>query len=580
MKVNKIASAVAAALLGMQAHAAEPGSSDPLFVPMVTGENGWTATTLFTVGQEIGVYTPPGILDGLGAYELDYNTVRVLANHELLNSRGYDYMASGVYLSGARISYFDIDKDSREVVDAGLAYHTIYDSNGYEIEDTSFLGTPFATRFGQGPGDGSQFAGFSRFCSSQLVGPYEFKKGGVEDIIYFTGEEDGGEFNSVGGAEWALDVANNELWAVPAFGRGAWENITALNIKKKGKVAFILADDSSPFDVDDYAAEGDLADTGDEAAPLFLYIGEKEGQDFLGRNGLADGQLYVLVLDGATTPVDFNGTGSKLKGEWVEIDNEPNPGEASLDGSSGFDQFGYPTQRTLWDRAEELGAFGFSRPEDVAYNPRKKHEIVLASTGVDTYVGGADTFGTMYTVETNFKKLTAEVKIIYDGDDDPTRALRSPDNLDWADDGLIYVQEDEAEEESLDGEPLFGSGAANPKEASIVALNPKNGKISRVAEINRGVVYDASLENPTRAVDVDFGSAGEWESSGILDVSTLFGEKKGTLFVFDVQAHGIEAQADVNGLSRITDGDLVEGGQLLFLEAPEKGEYDDDEDDD
>jgi hypothetical protein len=561
MKVNKMASAVAAALLGVQAHAVDPdpGTSDPLFVPMAIGENGWTPTTLFTVGENFDGYYPPGILDGLGAYELDEDTVRVLANHELRNQFGYDYTipGNGISLKGARISYFDIDKASRKIVNAGPAYDTIYDANG----DVGTRET--IVRF---PG----FEGLSRFCSSQMVVPGEFQKGGVEDKIYFTGEEDGGNFNPVGGAEWALDVATNELWAVPAMGRGAWENITAVDARDNDVAAFILADDSSPFDADN--------DGEDEAAPLFLFVGEKDkspGAGFLARNGLAEGTLYVLVMkDGSTTPVGFSGTGSKLKAEWVEIDNEQNLAEASDDGSTGFDQFGYPTQSTLWTRAEALGAFGFSRPEDVAFNPRKKNEIVLASTGVDTYVGGADTFGTMYTVVTNFKNLAASIEIIYDGDDDPTRALRSPDNLDWADDGLIYVQEDEAEEDSLTGEPLFGFGAANPKEASIVALNPNNGKITRVAEVNRGVVYDASIDNPTRAFDVDFGSAGEWESSGILDVSTLFGEKGGTLFLFDVQAHGIEDQttvgSDPNVDSLITDDNLVEGGQLLFLEAPPK----------
>ena len=76
---------------------------------------------------------------------------------------------------------------------------------------------------------------------------------------------------------------------------------------------------------------------------------------------------------------------------------------------------------------------------------------------------------------------------------------------------------------------------------------------------------------PTTAgtpVDQDAGDAGEWETSGILDVSQLFGEKKGTLFLFDVEAHGIEDQDDFNADSRITDGDLVEGGQLSFLIAP------------
>jgi serralysin len=90
-------------------------------------------------------------------------------------------------------------------------------------------------------------------------------------------------------------------------------------------------------------------------------------------------------------------------------------------------------------------------------------------------------------------------------------------------------------------------------------------RIERITNVNRGVTLDASLANPTMAVDQDFGNAGEWESSGILDVSTLFGEKKGELLLFDAEAHGIEDQDDFNGSSRITDGDLVEGGQLLFL---------------
>ena len=46
------------------------------------------------------------------------------------------------------------------------------------------------------------------------------------------------------------------------------------------------------------------------------------------------------------------------------------------------------------------------------------------------------------------------------------------------------------------------------------------------------------------------------------------GPKKGSLFLFNVQAHGIEDQDDFNADSRIVDGDLVEGGQLLFLTAP------------
>ena len=64
--------------------------------------------------------------------------------------------------------------------------------------------------------------------------------------------------------------------------------------------------------------------------------------------------------------------------------------------------------------------------------------------------------------------------------------------------------------------------------------------------------------------------AGTWETSGILDVSRLFGERSGTLFILDVQAHGIQRQATggppSNAGSQIESNDLAEGGQLLFLE--------------
>ena len=74
---------------------------------------------------------------------------------------------------------------------------------------------------------------------------------------------------------------------------------------------------------------------------------------------------------------------------------------------------------------------------------------------------------------------------------------------------------------------------------------------------------------------------GKPESSGILDVSKLFGEPKGTLFLFDVQNHGIDDQERFNEESRIIDEDLKEGGQLLFLRkkvqhAGYYGEHDDD----
>ncbi len=632
---------------------------EPALQAMVSPMEGYGVEVALTIGETIegttgtfnattaGAYTPVGVLDGLGAWRVDLDgdgnpdVVRVFANHELQQSAGNAYEVSdgtgGTFtLTGARISYFDFDIETRQIVDGGLAYDTIIDANGEIATDNTFLPIAYAPVFG-GPETASQWQGFSRFCSSVLVEAEQFGKNrGLVDTIYFAGEEDRTGFNSVGGAEWALDVETGTLHQIPAMGRGGWENVTQIDTGDRKHVAFILADDNAPFDFDGDGVE--------EAAPLFLYVGEKDrrSDDFLALNGLADGKLYAWVAepaelsledkvgriqdhlddaraegglrlsekirldilerlldrvdenekiveriadrldvdltgDAIDSPAEFNGTGQSTEGRWVEIDNAPRTELASEDGTTGYDEYGYPTQSNLWLQAADLGAFGFSRPEDVATNPSNGAEFVLASTGVDTYDidpetgNGVDTFGTLYTMEIDFRNGVpkgAELKILYDGDDDLARALRSPDNLDWTDDGLIYVQEDKAETDTASGDEfLFGDSAVNTNEAGIVQIGPGTGTVVRIANIDRSAVLDGSLADPTLAIDTDAGVAGEWETSGILDVSDLFGGNGGEVFLVSVQAHGIADQDAFNSESRITDGDLVEGGQFVLLTA-------------
>jgi hypothetical protein len=547
MKRHTLGAAAGALALGVAVAQALPAGAATGDPSMFEGENGFAATPIHTVGDSYGDYTPVGVNDGLGAFELDGSTVRVLVNHELGQGDGNQYevgdgQGGSFALTGARVSYFDVDKTSREIVGAGPAYDAIFDANGQRATDASFLQ--------------NGFTGLSRLCSASLFEPHQFGGGrGFEDRVFLTGEEDGGSFNPIGGAEWALDPETGSLWALPDLGRGAWENATVLDTGSTETVAVVLSDDTSPFDVD---GDGD-----NEAAPLYLYVGTKDaGGDFAARNGLRGGTLHVWVpRPDRTTPAEFTANGT-LVGDWVALDTSQ--GTPSEDGSSGYDSYGYPTQRNLWTQAEELGAFGFSRPEDVATNPAQGNELVLASTGRSSYVGGADTVGTVYTVVTEFgkNKVKGKVTIIYDGDADPQQQLRSPDNVDWADDGHIYVQEDSA----ADG--IFGAGAANPNEASIVRMDSTGHGLTRVGHIDRDVLLDNSVADPTSAGDQDAGEVGAWETSGIVDVSTLFGESAGSLFLFDVQAHGIDDQADFNADSRLVDDDLKEGGQILFLTAP------------
>ncbi|MCG6967172.1 MAG: PhoX family protein [Chromatiaceae bacterium] len=480
---------------------------------MMEGVNGAATTAvIFTVGETFSNgYTPPGLLDGIGAYALDDNTVRVMVNHELRSGAGAAYaLANGTRLKGARVSYFDIDSHTRRVVDAGLAYGAAYDRSYRPVSSATML------------------SGFNRFCSGQLVKAGDY---GFVDNLYFTGEE------GTAGTEYVIDTRHRVMHAAPALGRASWENVTPLQTGNPDKVALLIGDDRA----------GQAA---------LLYVGEKDAtgdHSFLDRNGLKAGRLYAWVSDtGETAPSQFNSSGS-LNGSWVAIDNRR---DGINDGVPGdYDADGWATQDFLDAQKLRVGAFRFSRPEDVATDPNDGTRAVMASTGHDGIDAGADSWGTLYRLEVDFgsdgNPRRARVQILYDGDAagdglfaGPDFGPRSPDNTDWADDGSILVQEDRS---------VRAFGLASGEETSIWRFGSDAAGAAplRVARVDRSAV-PADQAGPAPS------GIGEWESSGILDVSVLFGAARGTLFLFDVQAHSLRG-------GPIARSGLVEGGQLLFL---------------
>ena len=74
-----------------------------------------------------------------------------------------------------------------------------------------------------------------------------------------------------------------------------------------------------------------------------------------------------------------------LGGQWVEIDTTPNPALADEFGANGFDGYGYPTQRTLWTRAEAADASRFARPEDIATTRRTEPRLFSPPPGARTH---------------------------------------------------------------------------------------------------------------------------------------------------------------------------------------------------
>jgi hypothetical protein len=323
------------------------------------------------------------------------------------------------------------------------------------------------------------------------------------------------------------------------LGRAAFENVVMIDPPAPEKVAFLIGDDR-------------------QGAPLYLYIGTKDAigdGSFLDRNGLARGELYAWVSDsGDQSPQDIHGTGSEREGGFARI-VQYDPGRA---GQPGYDAVGYADQSTIDALVAAAGAYHFSRPEDLSTNPQDGLQVAFASTGRGQSYP-ADNWGDTFIVDVSYANGAprAHVKLVYDGDDagngqfaGPDYGLRSPDNVDWSDDGHVYICEDR----STSPGSLFG--AQSGAEASVWRLDAATGVLTRILEVDRTAV-------PTGQQDTSPTDIGNWESSGVLDVTDLFSVLPGeTLLLVDVQAHSLVGDP-LGGANQ--GGDLVEGGQLTFL---------------
>ena len=556
-------SIVVAALLALTIPvAAQVITDEP---PMMTTDLGWNYGALHTIGEELpstdsrypNGYTMPGILDGLGALQLDENTIRILANHELSDGNGYSYdLGNGTFVRGARVSYFDISRQTGLILGTGLAYNKVYDRQGNLVTDPVQINESDETE------DGAFFPrsgnlGFSRFCSAQL---YNSGQLGFVDDIFMTNEETSDPaFHPNGGSYWAIDVDDESIWAVPAMGRGTWEGSTPV-LAAPGQVAILLGDDTSAA----LNGDGSIRD----AAPIWLYVGQKDAigdGSFLDRNGLAVGQLYYFVSnDGFTDPSEFKGTFNFTSGFFTPIDVQ----DITMAGQPGYDSEGYKDGLTLRTEARLGGALQISRPEDVHTSPFLPIRTVFATTGRSSAFPD-DSWGQTLIIDINPFTLEAFAGILYDGDDagagqfaGPDFGIRNPDNLTWATNNRIYIQEDRA---------VGGFGDESGEEASIWELSPVTGIARRIAQIDRSVVEPSELG----VIDDDLGEIGAWETSGIVDLTDQFGlQGLATVLLGDVQAHGIETpdggfQVDIPecdpAINPNPSNCLDEGGQLFLM---------------
>jgi Bacterial protein of unknown function (DUF839) len=512
MKGSRRATRVAAIIavsFGVAAAASLADTTVKPYVEPVGGE--YEVDAVFSVDDRVPLlggapgqqYRMVGIPDGLGAHSNGDGTSTLYMNHELNFTAQSEPVVGGAKNRGAIVSQWILDEDGDPVA-GRRAYDRIY-------EEDEFLGpAPVVGNEAQMPRQ------FARFCSGYLAGP----KDGFDRYIYLTNEEDASSstFDGMGGLSVA--IFDGELHTLPALGRYSKENTVVQPGQGTRTVIFSMEDGPATLD-----------------NQLYMYVGKKDRSrraSVLERNGLVDGTVYVFrSLDPARNS-ERTFTSGEVSGEWVAI-----PGAAEMSAAE------------LEAASDAAGAMTFVRPEDAAFNPNNRHEMVFDTTGSSSGADdGVNELGRLYSLRLHPGNplKPATLTIVYNADtivDEGGDIAISPDNLDVSGDHLMINEDGTTESRAV--------MASKGRDGSIWRFDLDKGPVHAVGVDVSTATRVAQLDPPGRD-GVPVGP-GVWETSGIIDASSMFGEDT---WVSDVQAHPPTAPP---GGSTVT----VEDGQLLLL---------------
>jgi hypothetical protein len=410
-------------------------------------------------------------------------------------------------------------------------------------------------------------ANYQRFCSNFLVGPEH----GFERELLFTNEEardivlrTGLAWHPPGvslsepsaeqaGVVVAFDPKSGAYRSIYGMGRHNHEN--AVGIPGYGHPVVLSGDDT--FDA--------------PASQLYSYVapsGEAVWND--------EGDLYVFV-SGVPEINDYGDltTANSTHGEFVKVPRDIATGEVT---SLDYDDIPLPPagipdgpQWVLeyWSHNLVPGrAFQFIRVEDIAYDRNNPLIVYLADTGEPRAVpdgagrlrrgsstppdvpNGAYPNGRIFKLVLNASNplKVDSLSVLIDSDAlgyfNPA-ALHQPDNLETTANSLLIQEDPGGHQQSSATGPRAGM-----TNARVWRYTLPSGPLVPVAEVNQAL-------RPA-------SPRGAWESSGIVDVSAVFGPGA---FLLDVQAHGFEITGPVPSPFPGVNS-AREAGQLLLFRLP------------
>ena len=187
--------------------------------------------------------------------------------------------------------------------------------------------------------------------------------------------------------------------------------------------------------------------------------------------------------------------------------------------------------------------FRFVRIEDIAYDkrPGMSNVVYLADSGRATAgaaAKGRSTNGRIWKMVLNADDRTKvdSLSILVEGDNNPTAVtsptlalgeIHQPDNVETTANGSLLVQEDPS------GNNNYPPAGAPTTAARLWKVNP-NATTPDQSKEAVASVDQSSDEGPTDAEVSPTGALGSWESSGVVDASSIWGAG---WFLVTVQAH-------------------------------------------
>lgn len=519
---------------------------------------------IITVGDTIGGYRFEAIPDGISLLQSGKNEANVFVNHETATVP-FPYPVNA-------LNDFDNAQVSRLVLRNGgavLAASLIVPSSAnYQRFCSNFLGT--------------SSTGFSR--------PLLFNNEEGIDWVNRTGTawpatEGADEARQIG-AVVVSDVSapGNPYKTIWGMGRLNHENSVA--IPGYGRPVLLTSDDSFNQVAAQSQVYAYIANDADavwaDAGKLYAFVPSAADAaindyfDFPRNSSMSISGRFLEVPREIATGRNPDGTEmmaedvpAALGGPYPEPPTDGTwqrgPGASSAAGTPSIDG----PQWVLEHWGDLNNAFQFLRIEDIATDkrPGMSNVVYMADSGRglredQSFPGQAfrSTNGRIWkmVVDPTDPTIVQSLSILIDGDDNPVKTvgeIHQPDNLETTTNGL-YITEDPGSAQQFDAAQQV-SDAARATTARLWQYKFAGGILGVVAKVDQSADEGPTDEDTSPTA----GRWGEWESTGVVDVSSVFGPGK---FLINIQAHTLF----VDQAPAASWTNKREGGQLLLITIP------------